>query len=896
MSSSQLTLPLALGAGTVLVGSTLFYLEYQKQKKILQETIKQNEELEEVIKKLKSKSEKKLRFDLDEQPEPQPHPPHLNEGKGLTFPPIRGPKRKPSLDNLPTHKKRIAVMSSGGDSCGMNAALRSIVRVGIHFGAQMFVIYEGYTGLVTGGNLIKPADWDFVGGILHKGGTVIGSARCSEFRTKEGRKSAAYNLVKEGIDCLVVIGGDGSLTGADLFRREWTEYLQELVDEGKLESKVLTENSQLSIVGLVGSIDNDMCGTDLTIGVDTALHRILECIDAVLSTASSHRRTFILEIMGRNCGYLAMMAALCTGADWVFIPESPPVEGWEEHIVTRFNRGRDLRARCSMVIMAEGAVDIKGKPISCEYVRGVLAKAGHEARVTILGHVQRGGTPSIIDRNNSTLMGEEVIHTLYDDEFVGKSTMIGIEGTKVVRRPLMECVEQTKEIGKAMNQLQWDLVLEMRGEIFKQTHKVQTILSKTCPSPPPTVPPKRTNIGILHIGAPAPGMNTAVRVVARLALERGHKIYAFKNGIKGLIEDNVQELDWVSVNGWSIIGGANLGTARGKDITNWDDIAKTLSRYKIETLIMIGGYDGYEFMVKVHKLKEQFNAFNISLVCIPATISNNIPATQSTIGCDTALNNIIQAVDKIKQSSGISQRVFVLEVMGGYSGYLAVLSSLGCGAEFTHIHENQVTIRQLQEESNILVDRFKSGKNISLIIMNEKANPTYGTDFVFSLLKQEAQGLYDVRKCILGHLQQGGAPSPADRILASHLGMKLFEFMDNNIDSDPETLSIMVGISEGKPNITPLSKFDSLVDAKYRRPKLGGQNFWWYPKVCDLTDKLGTEPKTIGRALRHSTEDAMCREQKFIDQESQSEHAEEEPRPRVYRSWTFQRFDYDETK
>ncbi|NWT82406.1 PFKAM protein, partial [Lanius ludovicianus] len=167
------------------------------------------------------------------------------------------------------------------------------------------------------------------------GGTVIGSARCQDFRTREGRLRAAQNLAKHGITNLCVIGGDGSLTGADTFRAEWSGLLQELLKTGGITAEEAQRSSHLNIVGMVGSIDNDFCGTDMTIGTDSALHRIMEIVDAITTTAQSHQRTFVLEVMGRHCGYLALITALACGADWVFIPESPPEDDWEEHLCRR---------------------------------------------------------------------------------------------------------------------------------------------------------------------------------------------------------------------------------------------------------------------------------------------------------------------------------------------------------------------------------------------------------------------------------------------------------------------------------------------------------------------------------------------------------------------------------
>jgi 6-phosphofructokinase 1 len=269
--------------------------------------------------------------------------------------------------------KRIAVLTSGGDAQGMNAAVRAVVRTGLDRGAEVYAVYEGYMGLVEGGTRIRRMNWDSVGGILHQGGTIIGTARCDEFRTREGRKRAALNMMKYGIDGLVVIGGDGSLTGADIFRHEWLSLINELAREGAISAEETAEHQNLLIVGMVGSIDNDFSGTEMTIGADSALHRITDAVDAITSTAASHQRTFIVKVMGRNCGYLALYGALATGADWVLIPEAPPdVDNWQEVMVERLKAGTRAGRRDHIVIMAEGAQDRYGNYIGSSDVQRVL--------------------------------------------------------------------------------------------------------------------------------------------------------------------------------------------------------------------------------------------------------------------------------------------------------------------------------------------------------------------------------------------------------------------------------------------------------------------------------------------------------------------------------------------
>ena len=211
---------------------------------------------------------------------------------------------------LPTGKSRIAVMTSGGDSPGMSAAVRAVVRQTIASGCVAFAVYEGYQGLVDGGDMIKEMHWEDVRGFLAEGGTIIGTARCMPFMQRDGRRTAAKNMILKGIDALVICGGDGSLTGADKFREEWPGLLQELVERNELTSEQIAPFKHLNIVGLVGSIDNDLSMTDATIGCYSSLARICEAIDSVDTTATSHQRAFVIETMGRHCGWLALMAGV----------------------------------------------------------------------------------------------------------------------------------------------------------------------------------------------------------------------------------------------------------------------------------------------------------------------------------------------------------------------------------------------------------------------------------------------------------------------------------------------------------------------------------------------------------------------------------------------------------
>ncbi|HEU4323062.1 MAG TPA: 6-phosphofructokinase [Roseiflexaceae bacterium] len=719
---------------------------------------------------------------------------------------------------------RIGVLTSGGDAPGMNAAVRAVVRTALDRGADVFAIYEGYQGMVEGGTRIRRMAWESVGGIIYRGGTVIGTARSPSFRTREGRLRAARNLLEHGIDRLVVIGGDGSLTGANLFRLEWADLLATLVAEGQVSREQAALHPQLYIVGLVGSIDNDFYGTDMTIGADTALHRITEAIDAISSTAASHQRTFIVEVMGRNCGYLALMGALSGGADWVLIPEAPPeAETWEATMCELLKTGREAGRRDSIVIVAEGAHDRNGTPITSEYVKQVLEqRLGVDARVTILGHVQRGGAPSAFDRWMSTLVGHAAVEELLAAGPDYEPQLIGMRYNRLTRQPLMHCVEQTRAVAAAIAARDYERAMDLRGGSFNEAFRTLRTLVRALPHPPRR-DRRRLRLAVLTAGGPAPGMNTAVRAAVRLGVDQGHIMLAVRNGFAGLIDGQIEEFGWMSVNGWGPIGGSELGTSRkipaGRELYA---IARTIENHQIDGLLVIGGWSGYEAAHRLYSERANFPAFSIPIICLPASINNNLPGSDLSIGADTALNNIVEVVDKIKQSAVAARRCFVVEVMGRFCGYLALMSGIATGAERVYLHEEGVTLGDLQDDLQRMNSDFRRGKRLSLLIRNEHANQLYTTGFMCALFEEEGQGLFDVRQAILGHVQQGGNPTPFDRIQATRLAARCVAFLTEEADRGGSA-GAFIGLDSGKVRTFSLEDFPRMIDAPLHRPR----RQWW---------------------------------------------------------------------
>ncbi len=313
--------------------------------------------------------------------------------------------------------KCIGLLTSGGDSPGMNAAIRSVTRAAIFNGIRVKAIYRGYKGLISGE--IVEFQTQNVSNIIQQGGTILKSARCAEFRTPEGRQIAYENMKKEEIDALVVIGGDGTFTGARIFAQEFN----------------------VPIVGLPGTIDNDLYGTDSTIGYDTALNTIIDAVDKIRDTATSHERLFFIEVMGRDAGFLALNSAIASGAESAIIPErETKVDQLEELIKNGFRKSKNS----SIVIVAESEITGGANGLA---ERMHKEHPEYDVRVTILGHIQRGGSPTAYDRIIASRMGVAAIDALKDEQ---RSIMIGIVNDEIVHVPFTKAIKDDKPVNDSL--------------------------------------------------------------------------------------------------------------------------------------------------------------------------------------------------------------------------------------------------------------------------------------------------------------------------------------------------------------------------------------------------------------------------------------------------------------
>ncbi len=313
--------------------------------------------------------------------------------------------------------KKLAVLTSGGDAPGMNAAIRAVVRKALSENIKTYGVLRGYEGLIKGDFI--PMNSKSVSYILQLGGTILKTSRSEEFKTTEGRKKAYENLKEKGIDALVVIGGDGTFKGARKFNEEY----------------------DLPIVGLPGTIDNDLFGTDMTIGFDTALNTAVEAIDKIRDTAASHERVFFVEVMGRDAGFIALRVGIASGAEAVLVPEVPTdIEAFHNHLLENMHR----KKTSSIIIVAEG--DDAGGAFE---IKKSLEKFGDEfdMKVTVLGHIQRGGSPSAYDRYLASRLGVAAIDALLDDQ---RSVMIGMINRQIAYVPFTQTIKHHKTIDQTL--------------------------------------------------------------------------------------------------------------------------------------------------------------------------------------------------------------------------------------------------------------------------------------------------------------------------------------------------------------------------------------------------------------------------------------------------------------
>ncbi|XP_041038398.1 ATP-dependent 6-phosphofructokinase, muscle type-like [Carcharodon carcharias] len=328
-------------------------------------------------------------------------------------------------------------------------------------------------------------------------------------------------------------------------------------------------------------------------------------------------------------------------------------------------------------------------------------------------------------------------------------------------------------------------------------------------------------------------MNAAVRSSVRVGLTQGHKMFVVHDGFEGLAQGQLEEYGWVSVGGWTGLGGSKLGTKRVLPGKYCDKISATINKFNIHALLIIGGFEAFIGGLELLDGRTTHEELCIPMIILPATVSNNVPGSDFSIGADTALNTITSTCDQIKQSAaGTKRRVFIIETMGGYCGYLATMAGLAAGADAAYIYEDPFSIHDLEINVEHLKAKMKTTVKRGLVLRNEKANDHYSTDFIYNLYSEEGKGVFDCRKNVLGHMQQGGSPTPFDRNFGTKLGAKAVlcltaalkeAYRHGRIFANTPESACVLGMRKRSVVLQPLQQLQHQIDQEHRLPK----DQWW---------------------------------------------------------------------
>ena len=376
----------------------------------------------------------------------------------------------------------------------------------------------------------------------------------------------------------------------------------------------------------------------------------------------------------------------------------------------------------------------------------------------------------------------------------------------------MEVVDKSQEVGNRIDAGDYEGAVSLRGHSFQEQLRLLKLMTATAPTTPPT----RGNLLILTSGHDAPGMNPCVRVATRVAIDHGFNVLGASYGLAGLLREEIRPLSWMDVSGWASGGGSELGA--GRIVLQAEDVerlAQIFAQQQIVGVVCLGGIGTYQNFSLIRAHQDQYPSLQIPMVLIPASINNNLPGTEFSIGSDTALNNVIEAIDKIKDTAGANQRAFVIEVMGFDCGYLALMAALASGAEQVYLPEEGITLQQIVNDVGRLRQGFERGKLLSILILNERASTTYRLDMIQSIMDEEGGSQFDVRSVVLGHIQRGGSPSPFDRILAARLGAAAVNYLTEHAEG---AYCRVVGLSGKHIITTDLGEAMMEIDWPHERP------------------------------------------------------------------------------
>ena len=682
-------------------------------------------------------------------------------------------------------EKNIAVMTSGGDSPGMNAAVRGVMRAAQCRGWQVFGIRDAYRGLVSGGDCIFQLDTGAVGASFREGGTFLGSARYTAIAGNSSeaqalKVKALVNLRQLGITGLVVVGGDGSLTGALALH----EFLQQ---QGAAFTEL--EGMSLQIVGLPGSIDNDIPCTDMSIGVDTTLNTIVDCIDKLRDTATSHKRVSIVEVMGRLRGYLAVMSGLATGADHIFIREQPVGRRDLLDMLGELQASFDLGQQAGVIVRSEGA------EFSTGFIRESIANlldSRRDVRETILGHLQRGGAPTAYERVLAMRLGVRAVELLGNGN--GEPVFAGIRGNVITESPIAEVLAKKN-------------APSFRDTLSPGARACYELAQRLERPVVPAATGRRKKIAILTDGNNVSGMNMAVRSVARLALDAGMVVEGVRSGFDGL--DNGAKtlpLGWNMLEMKSILRrpGSLLGVSRGLRCSEdrFVRLAEGLERMQVDGLVTVGSLESYHVAAGIAQHA------GIPIVGIPADANCNLPGTNWVIGMDSALNDLCRGIDRAADTAHVQNKTFIIHLKWHYCYCLVHMAALAGGADQLIIDARETaeddsrTLRaQIDRKVKALQDTVARGKLGTTIVFFSRRLETADSALALinaAIIDADLGGPATVIPLETSY--GGSVPTAFDRVLASRFGEAAFSLMQDMLGSSDASFHI-VGVT-GKDLIT----------------------------------------------------------------------------------------------
>ena len=443
----------------------------------------------------------------------------------------------------------------------------------------------------------------------------------------------------------------------------------------------------------------------------------------------------------------------------------------------------------------------------------------YDTRITTLGHVQRGGSPSAFDRFQATILGVAAVDALAAAQHGSLSVVVGLQGYSVAEKPLMECVRATQAVEKHLKAKEFDAAFKARGSAFAEFWQILVAVSGA--QQVPHGPQMAQAVAVATVGAPAPGMNHCCRVVVRMLMERGHRVLLVHGGFDGMEQNRFEEAVWMSCSGWAGAGGAFLGTGRKTpNEASAERIHRTLVGLGVRALVVIGGYEAYAGALQLHKACGKA----VAIAVIPATISKNCVGTEVSIGMDKASNNLMVSCDQIKQSCiGYEKRVYVVESIGRSCGFQSLFGAIASGADLVLLPERPPKLQDMDAVLAVMRHRFTSTTaQIGLIINSESASDIFTTPFVRRLHETSLKDIkVSAREALLSGLQQGGDPSPMDRIFAGRMALAAVDHISRCLAQPDltEHEAVACGLVRDERVYTPLSVFERETNHKLRRPR-----------------------------------------------------------------------------